>query len=216
MQELCSACHSFLNFLFPLKCPGCDVRLPPDRIVCMECLTALEREFNPGRIQVDGHEASYAYPYDGTVRKMIISYKFRGKFKLAPLMAGIFKRMLGEEEKETLLAGIPPFCGAGNPEQDHLSPILALLAASGYQVRPLLLKTRRTERQVRLGRSQRLTNPAGAFRLNPAESLPEKRRIIIIDDVITTGGTLRAACESFPGWDIRGLMLAHGETDGRM
>ena len=56
-----------------------------------------------------------------------------------------------------------------------------------------LSRTRATPQQTRLSRSERLKNVAGAFRLN--NNSLQKNRVILIDDVTTTGATLLAASE---------------------
>ncbi|MEY4747227.1 MAG: hypothetical protein RLZZ416_276 [Candidatus Parcubacteria bacterium] len=52
-----------------------------------------------------------------------------------------------------------------------------------------LARTRNTQPQTRLPRSQRLSNVAGAFDV-PLPYRVEKKRIFLIDDVTTTGATL--------------------------
>ena len=54
----------------------------------------------------------------------------------------------------------------------------------------VLRRTRHTRPQTRLSRSARLTNLGGAFRLSRTLPAP---RIALVDDVMTTGATVRAA-----------------------
>lgn len=70
----------------------------------------------------------------------------------------------------------------------------ALGAATGLHIDPLLVsRVRRTRQQVGLSASQRQRNVAGAFRAHP-DTLGRLagRRVVIVDDVITTGATVKA------------------------
>jgi ComF family protein len=73
-----------------------------------------------------------------------------------------------------------------------------------------LRRIRRTPSQTFLSRVQRQRNMRGAFTCSMA---PEARRIILVDDVLTTGATLNAAVvalnEAGAG-DISAFTLAHG------
>ena len=56
----------------------------------------------------------------------------------------------------------------------------------------ILVRTKATEPQTRLPRAQRLKNMFGAFEVPDASNL-ENAHIFLIDDVVTTGATLKHA-----------------------
>ncbi|MBA3449692.1 MAG: ComF family protein [Chloroflexia bacterium] len=58
----------------------------------------------------------------------------------------------------------------------------------------ILIRTRRTEAQVRLGAAERYTNVRGAIETQP-NSAVVGRSFVLVDDVVTTGSTL-SACAS--------------------
>lgn len=73
----------------------------------------------------------------------------------------------------------------------------------------LLTRTRATVQQTRLSRAERLSNVAGAFALTDT-SLSLGTRVILIDDVTTTGATLVNAAHPLrrAGFDVTLLALA--------
>lgn len=100
----------------------------------------------------------------------------------------------------------------------------ALLAAAVARLTALpsapaaLARMRRTRRQVGLTRAQRADNLQGAFRVpDSARPLLEGRRILLVDDVLTTGATANAASRALLRGGARQvdlLTFARVVTDG--
>lgn len=135
----------------------------------------------------------YAYPWDGLIQRL--------KFQAEPGLAGVLAPlMLQAPGAQAMLAGA-----------DRLLPMplgLRRLAQRGYnqahelarrldarRADPhLLLRTRDTAPQSGLGRAERLRNVEGAFAPDPARAHELRgRRVILVDDVMTTGASLQAA-----------------------
>ena len=76
------------------------------------------------------------------------------------------------------------------------SKLLALGLSSKVNVEVVdcLEKVKETKRQSKLTKSQRQKNLKGAFRV-VNKSLIKGKRVLLVDDVLTTGTTVNAVCE---------------------
>jgi len=81
----------------------------------------------------------------------------------------------------------------GYNQSDLLATRIA--ADTHLPVKPLLIRTAKTRPQVTLDRQRRHDNVLGAFSLNPEWSVPPGKRILLIDDVRTTGATTDACAK---------------------
>jgi ComF family protein len=71
---------------------------------------------------------------------------------------------------------------------------------TGRACRPrLLARTRETERQVGKTRRERLTNAQSAFELRQTSP----RCVVLVDDVVTTGSTVRACAQALAGSGVQ-------------
>ena len=84
----------------------------------------------------------------------------------------------------------------GSQRLEHLAGIKAACAVAGMAGIPLVeaLARPRTFDQRALGRRGRIHNLQGRFQALPGATVPA--RILLIDDVCTTGSTMNAACDA--------------------
>lgn len=85
--------------------------------------------------------------------------------------------------------------------------------APGATVVPALQRVVDTETQTRLGREERQANLKNAFAMARGRSLTSGSRIVLVDDIFTTGATLNACASvlrraGFENLDV--ATLAHG------
>ncbi len=136
---------------------------------------------------------------DKNVRKLIHSLKKEKVLSIrdaiASLMAeeiiGIFADEYIFETTPIYLVPIPlskkRLRERGFNQSAWIASKVAEIAGEGFAYKPQLLsKIKETKKQSRLHRNERLSNPLGSFR---ASGVPKGARIIIIDDVFTTGAT---------------------------
>jgi ComF family protein len=146
-----------------------------------------------------GFDRAYSYGYyEGPLRKLIHLFKYSGMKPLGKRLAGLLCRALPDEEVERLDAVVPiPLHWRRRWRRGfNQSEILARLVANQRRVRMLdvVKRVRATATQAGLTNSNRRKNVAGAFRVFKKTQVAGKR-ILLIDDVMTTGATA-AACAS--------------------
>jgi ComF family protein len=135
--------------------------------------------------------------YDDVSRGLVLGFKHADRTHAAPAYARWMARA-GAELLTTadVIAPVPLHWSRLMARRYNQAALLgnALARLAGAPSVPdLLIRRRRTLSQGRLSRSERLRNVAGAFAVNRARlALVRGRRIVLVDDVLTTGATVSA------------------------
>ncbi len=139
--------------------------------------------------------------YDGVARELVHALKYGDHLEIAQWMAGWMHRAGAEIIADAdLIVPVPLF--RRRLWSRRFNQAAALVAAIAKRAgKPYALsavtRIRRTENQVGLTRKARQANVRGAFRVDEAHR-PQiaGRRVLIVDDVATTGATLGAVTRS--------------------
>lgn len=147
--------------------------------------------------QVKKHrDALVLLPYRQPVNKNAIhANKYHRDQKAAAALAEVFDLYL-QKRTVTNITIIPvPQSYTRWRERgfNHLENILMYSNFSKYARNDLLTKTTHTKRQAHVDRKQRLQQQIGSFTCNAQEVKKLRGTLILFDDVITTGATIRAA-----------------------
>jgi predicted amidophosphoribosyltransferase len=205
------------GLVLPVDCAGCASH---GVTLCHDCHDALA---SPSRVVhltawPDGPPARAGAAYQGRVRRIVVSWKDRGRHDLTGALAEPLARaLLALPDAATggaLIVPVPSGRAAVRRRGEALVTRLAFDAArrlrrGGVDVRvlPALRLVRQVDDQVGLGRSGRSVNLDHAFAVRPAAGrLVAGRRCVIVDDVLTTGVTVGEA--------NRALMQAGGLVVG--
>ena len=183
-------CAEEVRFIVPPICDRCGLPFAGDITSSFECANCREMElhFSSARSAVSAR---------GVVLEVLHRYKYQRALWFEPFLAEIFLRRALPGLREEKWDGIVPVPLHPTKERErefnqaerfatHLS------AATKIPLRPdLLRRVLPTRTQTLLTRAQRATNVRRAFALRPGRRL-QGERIIVVDDVLTTGATTSA------------------------
>lgn len=193
MNDLRLAVAAGAAALVPPRCAGCD---EPGSWLCLECRGTCD----PARPRTIGLSATAAGDYAGPLRSAIHRFKYRGEpglaAELGDLVAELVAGDLARGVRIHALVAVPL-----HPERarergyDQTALLAARVGARvGLPALPALHRVRRARPQVELDRAERARNVEGAF-VGTAGAL-RGLTIALIDDVLTTGATVRAAAKA--------------------
>ncbi len=217
MPALAHALRTAIDLLFPPRCIVCG---RGDDFLCERCVAAMKPADPPDgpdawRGGLPGH-AGDPWPlfwYEGTARKAVLALKFRG-YRAGAEAMGELMADLAVHEGFAFDAAVPvPLHNRRRRQRGYnQAELLAKPVASalGIPVRnDLLIRPRATRHQSLIADAfVRAANVAGAF---AAADDVAAMRLLLIDDVATTGATLRscaAALHRAGAAGVAGLVFA--------
>ncbi|MCB1476913.1 MAG: ComF family protein [Rhodobiaceae bacterium] len=212
-----------LDFLLPPACPVCRARCDRNGALCAECWNGLDfltppwcdvlgtpLPYDPGVPTISPaatadpppwQRARAAVIYGERAARLVSALKYRDRMEVARPMAAMMARAGAELLADCdLIIPIPLHYRRLWARRFNQSGELArhLKHLSGKPgVNDALIRLRPTRRQVGLNATARARNVAGAFRVAPDRTADVSgRRVLLVDDVLTTGATLRAAARA--------------------
>lgn len=138
------------------------------------------------------------YPYMGWVAEAIKRMKYGDEYdrssQLGPLMAGL----VASFGRIDALVPVPLHLSRFNERGYNQSELLArhISEHTGIPVKPMLLRTVPTAPQVRLSLEERRANVRTAFQVSDQWAPAVHDRLLLVDDVRTSGATLNACVDA--------------------
>ncbi|MEJ8824659.1 ComF family protein [Variovorax humicola] len=187
-RPICDACVARLAPPAP-RCLTCAIPVPDGIQHCSECVR------HPAPLDSCLAACAYEWPWP----ECIAQFKFHGNAGWAAPLATLMRSAPWVEpalEQCDLVLPMPLALERLRERGFNQALELARRLAPGKVDATLLLRTRETAAQSGLPRAERLLNLRGAFALEPLRAHEvHGRRIVLVDDVMTSGASLFAAAE---------------------
>jgi ComF family protein len=213
--------------LSPAGCASCDAPIPFRSVFCAECAGSIVRDPALGvgeRSCPAGLEKAVAFClFGGAVAAALRRLKYEERPDLARPLGHLLRRAARDADLGAdVVIPVPLHPRRLADRGFNQAALLAAEVAQELQI-PLvtraLARGRDTAQQAMLDRAGRLENLTGAFSTVNAARI-RGRRVVLIDDVMTTGATLTACAEALLGagaGSVAGLVVARsdGRSDGK-
>lgn len=207
------------DLALPPLCPACREPVGNTAGLCASCwskLSPIERPFcerlgipfiydpGPGILSMQAIADPPAYAraraavrYDEVARALVLAFKYGDRLDLAPTM-GRWMARAGRELLSDADAVVPvPLHWRRSWARRFNQSAMLAKSVAGDSGPPVVLdavkRVKATPQQVGLSKSERALNVQGAFRVTPqGKSAVARRRILLVDDVLTSGATVDA------------------------
>ncbi len=223
LAGLLSGLGRLVDIVYPPVCPGCGVTLGSHRGLCARCWAGIRfierpycevlglpfsRDLGPGILSAEAIAEPPAFDrlrsvavHAGVARRLVHGLKYRDRTDLATMMAAWMLRAGdGTVEAADAILPVPLHRFRMMSHKFNQSAELgrAVSKLSGLPFSPSAVRrVKLTRQQVGLERHEREENVRAAFRVPPdAEIEISGRRVLVIDDVYTTGATVRAVAKA--------------------
>ncbi|MBV7257828.1 ComF family protein [Pacificimonas sp. WHA3] len=187
-DRFCAECWETLGFITDPMCATCGLPFAgefSDGVICGECAGAT-RPYDHARA---------AMRYEGAAVPVLLGLKHGGRTHLSRLIAEALQRHV---RPDTDLIVPVPLDRARLAKRGYNQAGLIARALSRRSGVPLgidtLIRTKPTRSTAGLSRAARFRAAQGAFAA--PKRLRDGSRVILIDDVMTTGATAEAACRA--------------------
>jgi ComF family protein len=197
VTAIAGALGELVDLVVPRQCLGCG---RTGTALCDRCVTSV-----PTIVRVDGLDVRAAATYGGVLREALLAYKERGRLELRTPLARLLAAAIAEVPgHDSVLVPVPSRADARRRRGgDHLARLVAPAARSLQRPVGRALRLHRAVRDsAGLDAPERARNVHTAMVATPPPF--PGACAVIVDDVVTTGATIREAARALrhAGWSV--------------
>ncbi|WP_396636511.1 ComF family protein [Maribacter sp. R77961] len=222
-NKLPNILNAINNLLLPRVCFGCNARLNGgEQLLCTVCrhhLPLTDYTFNDenrvdrifyGRINIKKANSLLFFSNQGIVKNLIHNLKYRNQEQIGAFLGDWFGQQISENnylEKVDYVIPVPihkkRLKKRGYNQTSLFAQRLAFHLNSSY-LDNVLIKTANTKTQTKKSRLARWYDNRSLYEVTD-EKILENKKILLVDDVITTGATMEICAQ--PLKKIKGTIV---------
>ena len=154
--------------------------------ICQACQTEMEPKFIS--FSVDGHKATSIYDYNPFIRKLIYQYKGCYDYELHQVFLDRYAKEIKLRYFDYVVIPIPSY--KNEDEERGFNHVVETFKSLGINMLNIIEKTEKHKQAVSTFNQRKEVYKF--LELNSHSDL-SKKKVLIVDDVYTTGSTMKAA-----------------------
>ena len=154
--------------------------------ICQACQTEMEPKFI--NFSVDGHKATSIYDYNPFIRKLIYQYKGCYDYELHKVFLDRYAKEIKLRYFDYVVIPIPSY--KNEDEERGFNHVVETFKSLGINMLNIIEKTEKHKQAVSTFNQRK-----EVYKFLELNSHPDlsKKKVLIVDDVYTTGSTMKAA-----------------------
>ena len=187
-----------LKMLFPTSCTMCGKLC--NTWICPKCYVLLKKNLKFYSINEKGYILYFLSFYEGTIRNLLLSFKFKEKAYIANLFVEILKKnkeFSKKIEDYDYIISVPMHKKKQANRGYNQTEVIADQLEKTLKIKHLkkcLIKIKQNQKQSTLTEKQRIENVKNVYKLENKNEIYNKR-ILLLDDIYTTGSTVKACID---------------------
>jgi len=209
-RVLCDECKNKLIYIEGERCKKCSrplANVDPKYVkngICIDCLY-WERSEKWADVLVKNESI---FVYNDFLKELLAKFKYRGDYALAKIFTDDIKKTISDLTFDYI---VPIPLSEERLYERGFNQVEALIREAGFSFYQMLTRNH-SEKQSKKTRAERL-KLAAVFKWNDMSIDLRNRKILLVDDIYTTGTTVRQAAlvlKSFGAKQIISLTLCRG------